>query len=87
MGFVYLSISINIFLRSKDKVAALEEKFRNMKAGGGSTQERIQQLQKENTSLQSALAQKSTEFVFGLYFKCVLSFKRWWEYVLVLKIT
>ena len=72
-GFVYLLI---FFLRSKDKVAALEEKLRNMKAGGGSTQERIQQLQKENTSLQSALAQKSTEFVFGLYFKCVLSCKR-----------
>ena len=54
-------ISIDIFLRSEEKVADLEEKFRNMKGGGGSTQERIQQLQKENTSLKSDLVKKSRE--------------------------
>ena len=39
----------------------MEEKLRNVKIGGESVQERIQQLQEENASLKSALVQTSAE--------------------------
>nr|XP_022327059.1 myosin-10-like isoform X6 [Crassostrea virginica] len=48
-------------LQSEDKNAALEEKLRNVKVGGGSVHERMQQLQDANTTLQSALVEKSTD--------------------------
>ena len=54
-----------MFWRSEDKNDALEEKLRNVNIGGGSVQERIQQLQEENASLKSALVQKSAEWVLG----------------------